>query len=155
MSTTVRPAEQSDLSELTALMDTALLELRNQRGGDALAWALDRNTSSLHTLTAALDAPDTMLWCGLWENVLAGYAIASAITEGEEQIVLITDVYTTPEVRDVGVGELLLESAIAWATVLDAGAIDAYALPGARESKNLFERFGLTARLITVRRHLR
>lgn len=155
MSTTVRPAEQSDLSELTALMDTAVLELRGQRGGDALSWALDRNASSLHALTSALDSPDTMLWCGLWENVLAGYAIASVITEGDEQVVLITDVYTTPEVRDVGVGELLLESAIAWATVLDAVAIDAYALPGARESKNLFERFGLTARLITVRRHLR
>ena len=155
MSTTVRPAEQSDINELTALMDTAVLELRNQRGGEALAWGLDRKASSLHTLTSALDAPDTMLWCGLWENVLAGYAIASVITEGGEQVVLITDIYTTPEVRDVGVGELLLESAIAWATGLDAVAIDAYALPGARESKNLFERFGLTARLITVRRQLR
>jgi len=136
-------------------MDTALLELRNQRGGEALAWALDRNVSSLHTLTSALNSPDTMLWCGLWENVLAGYAIASIVTEGDEKVVVITDVYTTPEVRDVGVGELLLESAIAWATVLDAVAIDAYALPGARESKNLFERFGLTARLITVRHQLR
>ena len=155
MSTTVRPAEQSDLNELSALMDTAVLELRNQRGGEALSWALDRNVPSIHSLTLALEAPDTMLWCGLWENVLAGYAIASVITEGGEQVVLITDIYTTPEVRDVGVGELLLESAIAWATVLDAVAIDAYALPGARESKNLFERFGLTARLITVRRHLR
>ena len=155
MLTTVRPAEQSDLNDLTALMDTALLELRNQRGGEALAWALDRNVSSLHTLTSALSSPDTMLWCGLWENVLAGYAIASIVTEGDEKVVVITDVYTTPEVSDVGVGELLLESAIAWATVLDAVAIDAYALPGARESKNLFERFGLTARLITVRRQLR
>ncbi|MEJ6511390.1 MAG: GNAT family N-acetyltransferase [Actinomycetota bacterium] len=155
MSTTVRPAEQSDLNELTALMDTALLELRNQRGGEALASALDRDASSFHTLTSALHAPNTMLWCGLWENVLVGYAIASVISEGDEQVVLITDVYTTPEVRDVGVGELLLESAIAWATGLDAVAIDAYALPGARESKNLFERFGLTARLITVRRQLR
>ena len=155
MSTTVRPAEQSDLNELSALMDTAVLELRNQRGGEALSWALDRNIPSLHSLTSALEAPDTMLWCGLWENVLAGYAIASVVTEGDEQVVLITDIYTTPDVRDVGVGELLLESAIAWATVLDAVAIDAYALPGARESKNLFERFGLTARLITVRRQLR
>ena len=143
MSTTVRPAEQSDINELTALMDTAVLELRNQRGGEALAWGLDRNASSLHTLTSALDAPDTMLWCGLWENVLAGYAIASVITEGGEQVVLITDIYTTPEVRDVGVGELLLESAIAWATGLDAVAIDAYALPGARESKTSSSALGL------------
>ena len=136
-------------------MDTAVLELRNQRGGEALSWALDRNAPSIHSLTLALEAPDTMLWCGLWENVLAGYAIASVVTDGDEQVVLITDIYTTPDVRDVGVGELLLESAIAWATVLDAVAIDAYALPGARESKNLFERFGLTARLITLRRQLR
>jgi len=155
MLTTVRPAEQSDLNELAVLMDTAVLELRNQRGGEALAWAIDRNASSLLSLTTALDAPNTMLWCGLWESVLVGYAIASVVAEGGDQVVLITDIYTTPEVRDVGVGELLLESAIAWATVLDAVAIDAHALPGARESKNLFERFGLTARLITVRRQLR
>ncbi|CAB4339756.1 MAG: GNAT family N-acetyltransferase [Actinobacteria bacterium] len=155
MSTTVRPAEQSDLNELSVLMDAAVLELRSQRGGEALSWAIDRNVDSLVSLTSALEAADTMLWCGLWENVLVGYAIASVVSEGTEQVVVLTDIYTTPEVRDVGVGELLLESAIAWATVLDAVAIDGHALPGARESKNLFERFGLTARLITVRRQLR
>jgi len=69
-------------------------------------------------------------------------------------VVTLTDIYTEPDVRDVGVGEALLETAIAWAIERHAVAIDAQTLPGARESKNLFERFGLTARLITVRREL-
>jgi GNAT superfamily N-acetyltransferase len=57
--------------------------------------------------------------------------------------------------REVGLGEDLLAHAIEWATTEGATAIEATALPGDRSTKNLFERFGMKARALTVSRPLR
>lgn len=149
-----RPAEARDLADVAALFIDAAAELATLRGGGALLASLRRGGSAEESLSAALADPNTMLWCGVWEEAVVGYAIASASIEGDAEIVTITDLYTTPQARDVGVGEILLETMIEWSSARRARAIDAYALPGARESKNLFERLGLTARLITVRREL-
>ena len=58
--------------------------------------------------------------------------------------------YVEQEARELGLGDTMVEHAIA--TVREAGleGIESVALPGDRETKNLFERAGLTARLITV-----
>ena len=44
--------------------------------------------------------------------------------------------------------------AIAWATERGCFGIESMALPGNRETKNFFERFGLVARAIVVHRAL-
>jgi GNAT superfamily N-acetyltransferase len=54
----------------------------------------------------------------------------------------------------VGIGELVMDALVAWAQDHGCEAIDAVALPGDRETKNFFERFGLTARAIVVHRRL-
>ena len=149
-----RPADEGDVRDLAQLLVEAEAEMSLQRGGAALLASHERATSASDTVLAALNDGDTMVWCGVWEGVVVGYSIARSSHEGDSMIVTITDLYTTPQVRDVGIGEVLLETAIAWAIGIDAVAIDAHALPGARESKNLYERLGLTARLITVRRDL-
>jgi GNAT superfamily N-acetyltransferase len=150
-----RPADEGDVQDLAQLLVEAEAEMSPQRGGAALLASHERATSATDTVLAALNDDDTMVWCGVWEGVVVGYSIARSSHEGDAMIVTITDLYTTPQARDVGIGEVLLETAIAWAIGIDAVAIDAHALPGARESKNLYERLGLTARLITVRRDLR
>jgi GNAT superfamily N-acetyltransferase len=150
-----RPAELSDLHELSQLLVDATAEMTTQRGGEALLASFRRSLAPSETLESAISDPNAMVWCGVWEGAVVGYSIAVSSKEGDSDIVSITDLYTTPEARDVGIGEVLLEAAIAWAIGIGATAIDAQALPGARESKNLYERLGLTARLITVRRDLR
>lgn len=120
-----------------------------------LARAFGRSEPMADSLRADLDDPSTMVWCGEWEGVLAGYAVARLVAEGKSLLVRVEDLYTQREVRDVGVGEALLSAALAWAIASDAQGIDAFALPGARDTKNLFERFGLKARLLTVHRDLR
>ncbi len=153
MTATVRPAEIDDVATISDLMNGAIAELRTHRGGEVFVETLHRGDDVSTVLRAALGADDTMVWCGLWESAIVGYAIATLAEDGE-RVVVLREIYTTPEARDVGVGEALIESAIAWAIANEATAIDAQTLPGARSSKNLFERFGLTARLITVRRDL-
>ena len=150
-----RPAGDGDVQDLAQLLAEAGAEMSSQRGGAALLASHERASSAVDAVLSALNDVDTMVWCGVWEAAVVGYSIARISHEADTAIVTITDLYTTPEARDVGIGEVLLETAIAWAIDIDAVAIDAHALPGARESKNLFERLGLTARLITVRRDLR
>ena len=154
MSPTVRPGESTDLDDLVDLVDRSTAELAGQRGGEAFLASLGRRASTREFLTAAIEDETTMVWCGVWEGVVVGYAIAALTEETGSPIVVLSDIYTLPEARDVGVGEVLCEAAIAWAIASEAYAIDAHALPGARASKNLYERLGLTARLITVRREL-
>ena len=154
MQATVRPAEPSDIGDLVSMMDAAADELRQQRGGEALLRTQRGTSTSADIIRTALVDDSSMVWCASWEHVMVGYAIARLERSGEI-VATLSDIYTMPEARSVGVGEILLESALAWAIAHEAIAIDAQTLPGARESKNLFERFGLTARLLTVRRDLR
>lgn len=155
MSATARPAQETDVPQLIELFTAAESEMRTQRGGAAFLASRREFAEVSDEILGALNDSETMVWCGTWDLAVVGYAIASVSEEDDQSIVTVRDIYTTPEAREVGVGEVLLEAAIAWAIASDAAAIDGYALPGARASKNLYERLGLTARLITVRRDLR
>ena len=67
---------------------------------------------------------------------------------------IITHAFVEAEARELGLGDTMVEVAIA--TVREAGlaGIEAVALPGDRETKNLYERAGLTARKLTVYKSL-
>jgi N-acetylglutamate synthase-like GNAT family acetyltransferase len=67
---------------------------------------------------------------------------------------VIDAVYVDPGCRAVGVGEALLGEALAWMAGAGCDAVDAHALPGARQTKNFFEESGFTARLLVVSRRL-
>ena len=91
-------------------------------------------------------------------------AVLMAATEPVEPVELaqlvelpvaeVEGIYVTPEARGVSLGEEMLTTLVATATEAGAREIDATALPGDRDTKNLYERFGLVARLIVVSRRL-
>ncbi|MDX2379320.1 MAG: GNAT family N-acetyltransferase [Acidimicrobiia bacterium] len=85
------------------------------------------------------------------DEVIVGYIRARI---GDDRIVRVFDVYITPEAREVGFGDELLHEVIATGRRLDARAIEGFALPGDRHTKNLYERAGIVARLITTYRPL-
>lgn len=133
----VRPATFNDAAQLELLEAEAREALVEQRGGPrwladhpAGAWTLDGAV----THVAHID------------DVIVGYIVAT-VTGGLARIV---DVYVTPDARELGFGDELL--AAARVTVREAGAttLDAEALPGDRDIKNLYERAGIKARLIIV-----
>lgn len=66
----------------------------------------------------------------------------------------VDQVYVTPDARELGFGDALLEAATDAARAAGAAVLEGHALPGDRETKNLYERAGITARLITVSRRL-
>ena len=69
-------------------------------------------------------------------------------------IARVDQVYVTADARELGFGDALLEAATEAATAAGAEVLEGQALPGDRDTKNLYERAGITARLITVSRRL-
>ena len=151
----VRLAGHDDLADLARLVGEAVAELTPQRGGEMWARTIGRHAPYEPELRAALDDPDVVVLAGTVGDALVGYAVARlAPIEGGDTIVVIDDLFTEPGARSVGVGEAMLAVIVEWGTDRGAVGIDAVVLPGARETKNFFESFGLKARALVVHRDL-
>jgi GNAT superfamily N-acetyltransferase len=150
-----RPAGRDDLDDLVRLAAEAVAELVPQRGGAMWARTIGRRPPFEDGLAAALDDPDVMVLVGTVDDSIVGYAVArlDPIADGGT-LVVVEDIFSEPGARGVGVGEAMLDRLVAWGTEVGAVGIDAIALPGARETKNFFESFGLKARAIVVHREL-
>ena len=147
METFVRQGSKDDADVLEILESEARLSLVEFRGGDRLSvdipvigskWALALDDRSLHVLVGGLD-----------ESVM-GYLV----TRIKDKIAIVEQVFVTHDARTLGVGDALVSAIIYWAKSNSFKSLDALALPGDRETKNLYERSGLVARLITVTKKL-
>ena len=145
----VRLAISSDCEELQRFEVEARSQLEAFRGGLRLAnelplvgplWA-ERIGSSRWTIFVAG-----------FDYVVMGYLCIDY--EAQFEAPLIESVYVTSDARELGLGDAMVSAAIEECALRGADAIDAYALPGDRETKNLFERSGLTARLLIVTKKL-
>lgn len=134
---TVRPATPADATQLEELEDEARDFLAGQRGG--ARWLADHPR-------AAWAAPDAIVHVAHMGDLIVGYMIATVTGP----LALIESVYVTPEARQLGFGDGLLEATIDVARRLGATTLDGETLPGDRDVKNLYERAGIKARLITV-----
>jgi GNAT superfamily N-acetyltransferase len=140
----VRDAAAGDRAELTALEAAARSAVAEQRGG--VRW-LDEHAPHGPAWTAIGDTTaGAAVLVALLDDVPVGYLVQ--VADGE--VVRIVDVYVRPEAREVGFGDELLAAGVARARAAGAAWFEGAALPGDRETKNLYERAGITARLITV-----
>lgn len=147
-----RPAVAGDLPRLAELAAQARSELVAERGGPL--WALrEWHADPAAAFGAALHAADRLLLAGCLDDVVVGYGLVhrEPLRDGTA-LAVVTDLYVEPEARGVGVGEALMDEVMAWARAQGCRGVDALALPGMRETKNFFERFGLVARAIVVHR---
>lgn len=128
----------------------ARLEQASQRGGRLLTTRHCRPEPLDLAFADALSDPTTGLWAGTIDDAPVGYALVSA----DGDIAVIEELHVDALARSVGVGEALLDLVTAWAQAQACSGIDAFALPGARGTKNFFETFGMTARLLVLHRDL-
>jgi GNAT superfamily N-acetyltransferase len=138
----VRIAEADDVVQLAFLEDEARTALVGQRGGDR--W-LEEHPLIGDSWLGRLES-GTVFVAHIGE-VLVGYAV---IVAGGLGILRVDQVFVTPGARGLGFGDELLAAGLAHARARGARAFEGEALPGDRETKNLYERAGITARLITV-----
>jgi GNAT superfamily N-acetyltransferase len=142
----VRRAVAADALELRRLEAEARAALVEQRGGEQWLvehlpvgdrWGERCDTAEVYVATI--------------DEVPVGYLVADL---GPDSIVRIDLVWVTPEARELGFGDELLATAIDAAAAKGAVAVEGQALPGDRHTKNLYERAGIVARLITTFRRL-
>lgn len=133
----VRDAEPGDGEAVGRLLDEAAAAIGDRRGGEPLL--AERDTA----------APIATL-----VGVLADAVVGVATLRLSGDRALLDTLWVTPQVREVGVGDALLDAAIERARGLGARSLDSFALPGDRDTKNFFESHAMTARLLVVHREL-
>jgi GNAT superfamily N-acetyltransferase len=150
-----RPASSDDVPRIAELARAAIAELRSTKGGEVWARREARQEPIEDSVAADLANADALVLVGAIDDAVIGYAVAviDKLPEGGD-LARLTDVYVEPEARGVGVGEMLLDVVVSWATDRRCVGLDSLALPGNRETKNFFESFGLVARAIVVHRPL-
>lgn len=147
--TFVRRAVVTDAELLEALERDARAALAPVRGG---ARRLAEVAAYGSSWSEHLQLPHVAVVVAGLDNMV--FAWLSVHDPDDLGVAVIDSVFVHEGARELGLGDALVEWAVAWARERGAQAIESWALPGDRETKNLFERNGLTARLITVSRSL-
>lgn len=145
MDVAVRVATPDDEGRLAELSAEAIAEQAEGRGG------------SIWARREAVREPDgdTLQLVGTIDDAVVGFANVGTETLADgARLGILTSIYVEPEARAVSVGEVMLDEVLAWCQDKGCVGVDAHALPGNRDTKNFFETFGMTARLIVVHRSL-
>lgn len=138
---TVRPATGPDAVQLAGLETEARRAVAEQRGG--VRW-LDTHPSRNERWVECIDASHVVV--AHIGDVLVGYIVLV----GDGPVVTVDDVWVTPEARELGFGDELLAAAVDSARRRGATTLEGASLPGDRDTKNLYERAGIKARMIVV-----
>jgi len=144
----VDPTDADDIAQLVLLEHDARAALVGQRGGDR--WLLEnRAVDGAWVEFTAGNAIDVVV--AHIGSVVVGYLVAAL---GGDAVIRVEQVWVEPEARENGFGDALLALAIERAVAKGATAVEGQSLPGDRHTKNLYERAGIVARLITTFREL-
>jgi len=122
---------------VTSWCEAIVAQARTHRGGDALLSELLRGRD---VATAVSDAVNDR---SLWTATIDGAPVAVALIENG----FVQGIYVAATHRRNGIARHLL------AEVAKSGVrlVDAFALPGDRATKSLYESMGWKARLLTMR----
>jgi GNAT superfamily N-acetyltransferase len=153
----IRPAQPSDAEVVAGLFEAASVELTGHKG----AWLWERADAPFPNIAVAANvlcglAPDpaSRSWTalvGLIDNhvfgVSAGFEVP--LTDGGT-LGSIRVMYVGEAARSVGIGDLLVVGLADHYRAAGCVGVDAWALPGERETKNFYEAHGFSARVLTV-----
>ena len=101
-----------------------------------------------------LSSDDKILLIGEFDSHPVGFMLIQLFPLDNNLLARVEEVYVHSEARKVGVGEYMMDEAINWAKDQGASQILGRTFPGDRHTKNFFERFKVTARLIEVSKRL-
>jgi ribosomal protein S18 acetylase RimI-like enzyme len=147
----IRRAAPSDAGPLALLEREARHALVDARGGRRWLEEHPEIGSNWDRVVAARTVFAAEL---AFEPDAPAHVVGYLVLDVDGPIAHVDQVYVTPEARELGFGDALLDAATDAARAAGAKVLEGHALPGDRETKNLYERAGITARLITVSRRL-
>lgn len=137
----VRLASVDDVSHLEWLEGHARDALRGVRGGPR--W-LDEHPRRGARWRDAIEHDIVLV--GDLDGVCLGYMVGRVVG----RLGIVDEPYVIPAARENGYGDAMLAEMIGRFRAAGARTLDGEALPGDRDTKNLYERAGIKARLITV-----
>ncbi len=143
----VRPATAVDAGDLEALEAEARAAVADARGGPR--W-LEEHPSIGSDWPAAIETRRVFVAVLRTDSTGVGVVVGYLVLDVGGAVAHVDQVYVTPEARELGFGDALLAVAADAARAAGCTLHVGHALPGDRETKNLYERAGITARLITV-----
>lgn len=154
MELTCKPATRDDVEELVRLY--RLLE--DEMTALSRQWPMaDGLPEPVETsFKEKLSDPEALILIGGIDEVPLGFLLAETIPllpqAGGRRAATIRLIFTQPEARGVGLGEVMMELALR--TLEDRGVdfFDAVVPPGHRDAKNFFEASGFSARSIVMHR---
>ncbi len=137
----VRAATVGDDEQLAWLERESRVTLVEQRGG--ARW-LATNPARGTDWPAAIDELDVIV--AHIGEVVVGYIVLDA----RSAVATVDDVYVTPPARELGFGDAMLAACLDRARANGCSHFEGESLPGDRDTKNLYERAAIKARLITT-----
>ncbi len=137
----VRPLTTDDIDDVIELETQARVALEDQRGGPA---------HLADTPRADWANAQGRAWVATIDEVVVGYLEL----EIRGAAVDVRQVYVHPEARELGLGDALLAAAMEAGRAAGCTVLEGTALPGDRDTKNLYERAGVVARKIVVSKRL-
>jgi ribosomal protein S18 acetylase RimI-like enzyme len=148
MDPVVRQAGIDDIDALERLQAMARDGLTDVRGGQLRL----RECEPVTDWQALFADPNAVVFVGSLLDVVLGYMVMNLRADIDRGV--ITHAFVEPGAREHGLGDTMVEEAVAAVRGAGLSGIEAVALPGDRETKNLYERAGLTARKLTVYKSL-
>lgn len=150
-----RRATDADIPRVAELAEAAVLDLRAGRGGEVWARQAARRPPFTAQLVEELRSAVHLVLVGTLDDAIMAYGVARVdeLSDGG-RLGVVTDLYTEPGCRELGIGELTMQQLVDWCAAEGCFGVDSLALPGDRHTKNFFESFGLVARAIVVHRPL-
>ncbi len=129
--------------------------MRDQRGGTLWATREARAEPLEEALESLIGRDDASVVVGTIDGSIVGFGTVEIETLRDgARLGVIGDLFVEREARAVGVGESIADLIVDFCAKAGCIGIDAYALPGARDAKNFFERSGFTARALVMHHKL-
>jgi len=145
----IRAATEADAAELAWLEGLAREALADVRGGAQLL----AEQPPVGDWTTPIAHDGELVWVATIDGVVLGY-LQLALPTPASPTGRVLQVFVHPEARELGFGDEMLAAAIDATRAAGGDTIESFALPGDRETKNLFERAAVTARKLIVSKRL-
>jgi GNAT superfamily N-acetyltransferase len=146
----VRLAVESDRADLDRLLRGARAELDGRKG----AWLWERANARWPSIESAVSEVLTPPWIvavGTFDEAIVGLCLGVIdVMHSDGSIGVVHGLYVEPDGRAVSVGDALIGWMVETFRAADCVGVDAWALPGERDTKNFYEAHAFSARLITV-----
>lgn len=139
----VRPMAPTDIAALDLLQTSARTAFTDARGG--AAWLAETPATDWTSTD-----PARAVFVACLDDVPVGF-LELVVAEATASV---RQVWIQPAARELGLGDALLAEAMASARHAGCTSIEGTALPGDRDTKNLYERAGVVARKITLAKSL-